>query len=244
MRFPSPLIPGRLVRRYKRFLADVEVEGAGEVTVHCPNPGAMLGLDAPGLRVWVEPALPGRKLPFAWRLAELGDGHWAGIDTAVPNRVVREALLARSVPALAAYGSVRPEVKYGARSRVDFLLTEPGLPDAYVEVKNVHLRRTGDLAEFPDCVTDRGARHLDELAAMVAEGHRAVMLFLVQRTDCARFALARDLDPAYARAFAAATDAGVETIVHDTAISPEGVWLRDALPLWTGEAGPAGLSRP
>ena len=203
----------------------------------------MLGLDAPGLRVWVEPALPGRKLPFAWRLAELPGGHWAGIDTAVPNRVVKEALLARSVPALAAYGTVRPEVRYGARSRVDFLLTEPGLPDAYVEVKNVHLRRTGDLAEFPDCVTERGARHLAELAAMVAEGHRAIMLYLVQRTDCARFALAGDLDPAYARAFAAATDAGVETIIYDTSISPEEVTLRDPLTLHTGVAPQAGLSR-
>jgi len=243
MRFPSPLIPGRLIRRYKRFLADVEVEGAGEVTVHCPNPGSMMGLDAPGLRVWVEPALPGRKLPFAWRLAELPGGHWAGIDTAVPNRVVKEALLARAVPELDAYGSVRPEVKYGARSRVDFLLTEPGLPDAYVEVKNVHLRRAGDLAEFPDCVTERGARHLEELSAMVAAGHRAVMLFLVQRTDCARFALAADLDPGYARAFAAATGAGVEAVVYDTAISPEEVTLRDALTLHTGEATRTGLSR-
>jgi sugar fermentation stimulation protein A len=113
----------------------------------------------------------------------------------VPNRVVKEALIARAIPELAAYGTVRPEVKYGARSRVDFLLSGTGLPDAYVEVKNVHLLRTGDLAEFPDCVTDRGARHLAELSAMVAAGHRAVMLFLVQRTDCARFALAATLTP-------------------------------------------------
>jgi sugar fermentation stimulation protein A len=242
MRFPSPLVPGRLIRRYKRFLADVALEGGGEVTAHCPNPGSMMGLDAPGLRVWLEPAAPGRKLSHAWRLAELPGGHWAGIDTAVPNRVVKEALLARAIPALAAYGGVRPEVRYGARSRVDFLLTEPGLPDAYVEVKNVHLRRRADLAEFPDCVTDRGARHLAELAASVAAGHRAVMLFLVQRTDCARFALAADLDPAYARAFAAATAAGVETLVHDTAVTPEGVTLRDPLPFDTGEVLPADLS--
>jgi sugar fermentation stimulation protein A len=243
MRFPSPLIPGRLIRRYKRFLADVELQGHGVTTVHCPNPGSMMGLDAPGLPVWVEAARPGAKLPFAWRLAELPGGHWAGIDTAVPNRVVREALLARAIPELAAYGTVRPEVKYGERSRVDFVLSEAGLADAYVEVKNVHLLRTGDLAEFPDCVTDRGARHLAELAAMVGKGQRAVMLFLVQRTDCARFALAADLDPGYARAFAAATAAGVETIVYDTAISPEGVTLRHPLPLDTGEAARAGLSR-
>jgi sugar fermentation stimulation protein A len=241
MRFPSPLIPARLIRRYKRFLADIDIAGVGEVTAHCPNPGSMMGLSDPGLRIWVEPALAGRTLPYAWRLAELPGGHWAGIDTSVPNRVVKEALVARAIPALSGYRTVRPEVRYGDRSRVDFLLTEPGLPDAYVEVKNVHLRRTGDLAEFPDCVTDRGARHLAELAAMVAAGHRAVMLFLVQRTDCARFALAADLDPAYARAFAAATAAGVETIVYDTAISPAGVTLRDPLPLRTGEVSPADL---
>jgi sugar fermentation stimulation protein A len=98
MRFPSPLIPGRLIRRYKRFLADVDVDGLGVVTAHCPNPGRMMGLDAPGLRVWVEPAKSGAKLPFAWRLAELPGGHWAGIDTAVPNRVVKEALAARADP--------------------------------------------------------------------------------------------------------------------------------------------------
>jgi sugar fermentation stimulation protein A len=243
VRFPSPLVPGRLIRRYKRFLADVEVSGAGAVTVHCPNPGSMMGLDSPGLPVWVEPAKAGAKLPFAWRLAELTGGHWAGIDTAVPNRVVKEALAARRVPELAAYETVRPEVKYGERSRVDFVLSGAGLPDAYVEVKNVHLLRSGDVAEFPDCVTARGARHLGELAAMVAAGHRAVMLFLVQRTDCARFALASDLDPAYARAHAAATAAGVETIVYDTAISPEGVTLRHPLPRETGDFRHVGLSR-
>lgn len=243
MRFPSPLIPGRLIRRYKRFLADIDVEGVGEVTAHCPNPGSMMGLADPGLRVWVEQAAPGRKLPYAWRLAELPGGHWAGIDTAVPNRVVREALEAGAVPELARYGTLRPEVKYGERSRVDFLLSEAGLPDAYVEVKNVHLRREGDLAEFPDCVTARGARHLEELAAMVAAGHRAVMVYLVQRTDCARFRLADDLDPGYARAFAAASEAGVETICLGTRISREGVWLGAPIPLETGETRFAGLSR-
>jgi sugar fermentation stimulation protein A len=236
-------MPGRLIRRYKRFLADIEVEGVGEVTAHCPNPGSMIGLAEPGLRVWVERAAPGRKLPYAWRLAELGDGHWAGIDTAVPNRVVREALEARAIPEFAAYGNVRPEVKYGERSRVDFLLSGDGLPDAYVEVKNVHLRREADWAEFPDCVTARGARHLEELATMVASGHRAAMLYLVQRTDCTRFRLAADLDPAYARAVAAAREAGVEMLCYGTTITTEGVWLDAPVPLDTGELRFAGLSR-
>lgn len=232
MRFQTPLIPARLIRRYKRFLSDVALEDGREVVAHCPNPGAMLGLADPGMRVWLEPNDdPRKKLKFGWRLVEFGDGHWAGIDTAVPNRVVKEALQARSVPGLDAYGKVKPEVKYGRQSRVDFLLTEPGLPDAYVEVKNVHLRRTGDVAEFPDCVTLRGARHLDELADMVAEGHRAVMLYLVQRTDCARFALARDLDPGYGAAFDRARAAGVEAICIDTRIDTQGVGIGNLLPV-------------
>lgn len=236
MRFQTPLVPARLIRRYKRFLSDVTLEADGrEVVAHCPNPGAMLGLAEPGMRIWLEPNEdPKKKLKFGWRLVELDGGHLAGIDTAVPNRVVKEALEARAVPALAAYGTVRAEVKYGNNSRVDFLLSEPGLPDASVEVKNVHLRRTGDLAEFPDCVTARGAKHLSELSDMIREGHRAVMLYLVQRTDCAAFALARDLDPAYGAAFDLARMAGVEAICHGTTISKEGVRIGHELPVFEG----------
>jgi sugar fermentation stimulation protein A len=232
MRFASPLVRGTLLRRYKRFLADVMLDDGREVTVHCANPGAMLGLNAPGTRVWVEPAEgAGRKLAFGWRLVEVGDGHFAGIDASLPNRLVAEALAADAVPELAGYATVRPEVRYGTRSRVDFLLTGPERPDAYVEVKNVHFRREDDWAEFPDSVTARGARHLDELSAMVAAGHRAVMLYVVQRTDCARFRLAGDLDPAYARAYAAARAAGVEAIAHACRIDREGVWIDRALPM-------------
>ena len=140
MRFASPLIRGTLVRRYKRFLADVMLEDGREVVAHCANPGAMLGLNAPGMTVWLEPSSdPRRKLGFAWRLVELPGGHYAGIDTGLPNRLVAEALAAGAVPALAGYTGVRPEVRYGTASRVDFLLTAEGRPDAYVEVKNVHL---------------------------------------------------------------------------------------------------------
>ena len=232
MRFPTPLVPARLIRRYNRFLAEAELEGGGIVTAHCPNPGSMMGLAEPGLRIWLEPNDdPKRKLRYGWRLVELPGGHFAGIDTAVPNRVVKEALAARAIPALAAYGHARPEVLYGARSRVDFLLTEPGLPDAYVEVKNVHLRRQEDWAEFPDSVTARGARHLAELSEMAGAGHRAVTLYLVQRTDCARLRMAGDLDPAYARAFDAARAAGVEMICHASAIDCHGVSLGPGLPI-------------
>ena len=232
MRFQTPLVPARLIRRYKRFLSDMELEDGTEVTAHCANPGSMLGLKEPGMRCWLEPNDdPKKKLNFGWRLTELPGGHWAGIDTSLPNRVVKEALTARLVPELAAYGFVRPEVKYGQKSRVDFLLSEPGLPDAYVEVKNVHFRRTGDWAEFPDSPTARGARHLDELAAMVARGHRAVMLYLIQRTDCTRFRVAGDYDPTYAAAFARARDAGVEAIAYDCAISTQEITLRNPIPV-------------
>ncbi len=231
MDFTRPLVRGRLVRRYKRFLADVILDDGREVTAHCPNPGAMLGLAEPGAAIWLEPALSGRKLGFGWRLVELGDGHLAGIDTGVPNRIVAEALAEGRVPALAGYAAVRPEVRYGERSRVDFLLTGPDLPDAYLEVKNVHLRREGTVAEFPDCVTARGARHLREMAEMVAAGHRAVTLYVVQRTDCTALRLAADLDPGYAAAFAAARAAGVEAAVHATTIERRGVRLAGPLPL-------------
>jgi sugar fermentation stimulation protein A len=232
MRFATPLVRGTLVRRYKRFLADVTLEDGREVTAHCANPGAMLGLNAPGTVVWLEPSSdPRRKLGFAWRLVELGDGHFAGVDTGLPNRLVAEALAEGRIPALAGYTSVRPEVRYGSASRVDFLLTGPDLPEAYVEVKNVHLRREGDWAEFPDSVTARGARHLRELAGVAVAGHRAVMLYVVQRTDCARLRLAADLDPGYAAAAAEARAAGVEVLAHATRIDPEGVCLDRPLPV-------------
>ncbi|MXQ06581.1 DNA/RNA nuclease SfsA [Alphaproteobacteria bacterium GH1-50] len=233
MRFQTELVPARLIRRYKRFLADAVLEADGrEVTVHCPNPGAMLGLAEDGMRIWLEPNDdPRKKLKFGWRLVELDGGHLAGIDTGVPNRVVKEALEARAIAELRPYETVRAEVPYAEKSRVDFLLTGAGRPDTFVEVKNVHLRRDGRLAEFPDCVTLRGARHLDDLAAMVAAGARAVMLYLVQRTDCDAVGFARDIDPAYGRAFDRAREAGVEAIAYGTSIDRSGVTLGPALPV-------------
>ncbi|MFQ5565262.1 MAG: DNA/RNA nuclease SfsA [Paracoccaceae bacterium] len=225
MEFAAPLVPGLLLRRYKRFLADIELAGGEVITAHCANPGAMTGLNMPGLKVWVEPNDdPRKKLKYGWRLIEFAN-HWAGIDTSIPNRVVGEALRARRIPELAAYTEVRPEIRYGAASRIDFRLTGAGLPDAYVEVKNVHLMRRPGLAEFPDSVTRRGARHLDELAAVAAAGHRAVMLYCVQRTDCDRLALAGDIDPGYAAAFSRARAAGVEAIAWACALSPAGIAL-------------------
>ncbi len=223
MRFETPLVPARLIRRYKRFMADCTLEDGREVTAHCANPGSMMGLAEPGEKIWLEPNDdPKKKLKYGWRLVDHENGHFTGVDTSVPNRALRAALEASEIPELADYDTVRPEVKYGENSRIDFLLTGPGLPDAYVEVKSVTLSRQPGLAEFPDSVTARGTKHLGELAAMAAQGHRAIMLYLVQRTDCDRFALAADIDPAYANAFEAAQ--GVERLVYGTRISPEGIW--------------------
>ena len=225
MDFAEPLIPGRLVRRYKRFLADVELEDGREVTAHCANPGSMLGLKESGLKVWLEPNDdPKRKLKLAWKLVELGTG-FAGIDTGVPNRVVKEALVAGQIPELAAYTTVRPEQKYGSNSRIDFLLSDPGLPEAYVAVKNVHLMRTPGLAEFPDSVTTRGAKHLSELAEMRQAGARAVMLYVVQRSDGTIFRPAADIDPAYAAKLKEASDHGVEILAYLADVQPEGITL-------------------
>lgn len=236
MRFQTPLEPARLLRRYKRFLADIRLEADGrKVVAHCANPGSMMGLAEPGMRIWVEPNDdPKKKLNYGWRLVDHGNGHFTGVDTGLPNRALKAALEARAVPGLDAYGTVLPERKYGSGSRIDFLLQENGLPDAYVEVKSVTLSRRAGLAEFPDSVTARGRKHLLELAEMAQAGHRAVMLFLVQRTDCAEVTLAADIDPAYAAAFAEAETAGVETICLGCAITPEAVEV----------AGPLGFSIP
>ncbi|MEY1557438.1 DNA/RNA nuclease SfsA [Yoonia sp. R2331] len=228
MDFATPLIPARLIRRYKRFLADVTLPDGREVTAHCANPGSMMGLAEPGTKVWLEPNDdPKKKLKFGWRLVDHENGHFTGVDTSLPNRVLKAALMAGQVPGLSGYDLVRPEVKYGTNSRIDFLLTGAG-PDTYVEVKSVTLCRTPGLAEFPDSVTARGAKHLNELAHVAANGHRAVMLYLVQRTDCELMQLAADLDPAYASAFQAAK--GVEVIALSCAISPLGISLGSPIP--------------
>lgn len=222
MRFQTPLVPAVLIRRYKRFLADARLEDGREITAHCANPGSMMGLADPGSRIWLEPNDdPKKKLKYGWRLVEHADGHYTGVDTSVPNRALKSALRAHAIPELADYPLVRPEVKYGEKSRIDFLLSGDGKPDLYVEVKSVTLSRRPGLAEFPDSVTARGAKHLSELQAMIAEGHRAMMLYLVQRTDATSVTLAADIDPAYAAAFDAARAAGVEVLAYGCRISPQ-----------------------
>ncbi|EDM70326.1 sugar fermentation stimulation protein [Roseobacter sp. AzwK-3b] len=232
MRFQTPLEPATLIRRYKRFLADIRLMDGREVTAHCANPGSMMGLADPGMRIWVEPNDdPKKKLKYGWRLVDHGNGHFTGVDTSVPNRALRAALEAGEVPELAGYERLRAEVAYGTGSRIDFLLQGDGRRDAYVEVKSVTLQRQPGIAEFPDSVTARGTKHLAELAQMVREGHRAVMFYLVQRTDARAFRLASDIDPAYAAGFDAARAAGVEVLIYDTRITPEAVTLGRALAL-------------
>jgi len=230
MEFATPLVPARLIRRYKRFLADVRLADGREVTAHCANPGSMMGLAEPGMKLWLEPNDdPKKKLRYGWRLVDHENGHFTGVDTSIPNRALKAALLAHEVPGLPAYDLVRPEVKYGENSRIDFLLSGPG-PDTYVEVKSVTLARQPGLAEFPDSVTARGARHLAELARMVALGHRAVMFYLVQRTDCTAVTLASDIDPAYRCAFDLAAKAGVTVLAQACKIDPTAITLGDPIP--------------
>lgn len=237
MLFPAPLVSGRLVRRYKRFLADILLDSGETITAHCANPGAMLGLCAEGNRVWLSKSSnPARKLAYSWEIVETDFGRgpeFAGINTAHPNAIVAEAIAAGLFETLQGYESLRREVKYGKNSRVDILLQGAGKPDCYVEIKNVHLMRTPGLAEFPDSVTARGAKHLAELGDMVEAGHRAVMVYLIQM-QADRFALAADIDKAYAAAFVTARQRGVETIAACCIVNPQGVEVERLVPFENG----------
>jgi sugar fermentation stimulation protein A len=237
MRFHSKLIPATLARRYKRFLADVVLESGEMLTVHVANPGAMTGLDRPFSKVWLSNSgNPQRKLPFSWELVEtdLGSGpELVGVNTTLPNALVADILEAGLIPELRYYASVRREVKYGANSRVDFLLESPTRPPCYLEIKNVHLMRKPRLAEFPDCPTERGAKHLDELAGVIATGARAVTLYVIQIASANRFAIARDIDRAYAAALGRAREAGVEMLAWRCAVTLQGIDITEPVPILT-----------
>ncbi|MEM7300471.1 MAG: DNA/RNA nuclease SfsA [Pseudomonadota bacterium] len=228
MIFDPPLIPGVLVLRYKRFLADIRLDSGESLTVHCPNPGAMMGLSEPSNRVWISDSQnPKRKLRYTLELMEV-DGPsgktLVGINTNLPNKLAQEAIENDLLPPLSGYRALRREVRYGENSRIDILLSDhPDRPhqNCYVEVKNVHLVRQAGLHEFPDCVTARGAKHLRELAVMVEQGHRAVMLFVIQRMDGDRFSVASDIDTAYGAAFEDAMKAGVEALALKCQISQQ-----------------------
>jgi sugar fermentation stimulation protein A len=219
MKFQEPLVKGQLIKRYKRFLADVELETGEIVTAHCANSGSMMGLKDPGSIVWLSPNTnPKAKLDWRWEMVEV-DGAMVGINTSRPNAIVEEAILGGQIDTLNGYTTLRREVKYGGNSRIDILLENDGEEQkCYVEVKNVTLK-VDDQARFPDAVTSRGTKHLNELMDMVAEGHRAVMFYLVQRADCTSFNVAEDIDKAYADALKAAMNSGVEILCYQCALS-------------------------
>ena len=229
MQFPVELERASLVRRYQRFLSDHALADGRLVTAHCANPGSMLGLTDAGAETWLAPnSDPKRKLRYSWEMLRLGST-LVGINTGRPNSLAEEAIRANRLAPLANYASVRREVRYGTGSRIDLLLEDPRRGTCYVEVKNVHMSRAPGIAEFPDSVTERGRKHLTELVRRVAAGDRAVMLYLVQREDCASFRLAGDIDPAYADAFRAARDAGVEMLAYKCRLTVQAIEVGDSL---------------
>jgi sugar fermentation stimulation protein A len=228
LQFDPPLVSATLVQRYKRFLFDALLDDGTPITGFCPNTGSMRGLTAPGSRIWLsQHDAPTRKYRYVFEMIE-ADGEMVGVNTGLPNRLAEETIRAGLPPSLSGYGTILREQKYGRNSRIDLLLKQEGLPDAYVEVKNVHFSRTPKLAEFPDTVTKRGAKHLEELGDMADAGHRAVMIYLIQRADCEQFSICSDLDPLYAIAFRRARQRGVEAYavtcsVTTQAIEPAGL---------------------
>ena len=225
MQFQSNLVPGRLVKRYRRFLADVELSSGQIVTAHCPNTGKMQGLASCGMKVWLEPNEdPQKKLNYSWKLVDHENGHYTGVDTTIANKIVNEALGQGKILELEDYDTILREQKYGENSRVDFLLKR-GSKNCFLEVKSVTLCRQANIAEFPDTVTLRGAKHLKELAKTINNDTRATVLYLVQRSDCSNFKIANDLDPDYAQEAIFSQNSGVESICYGVNFLPNGIEL-------------------
>ena len=229
MRLTQPMLEGRLVRRYKRFLADVELEDGSVITAHCPNTGSLLGCAEPGSRVVLRDSQdPGRKLRYTFQSIQVGRS-LVNVDTSLPNDVVREAVEAGRIPELAGYDELRREVPYGDASRIDLLLTRGG-EKCFVEVKSTTLVR-GRTALFPDAVTERGLKHLGELERVVRGGQRAVQFFLVSRSGVSRFAPADDIDPAYGEALRRAEGAGVEVLAYTSRVRPDRIDVHRRIPV-------------
>ena len=232
MQFKTPLQRGKLLKRYKRFLADVILESGESVTAACPNTGAMLGLTTPGALVYLSRSeSPTRKYPHTLEIVERPGFGLIGINTSHPNNLFEEALTNKLLPELLPYQTIRREVKYGVNSRIDLLLQGIGLPDCYIEVKNVTLYRQPRHAEFPDCVTERGTKHLHELASMVSLGHRAIMAYVIQGGGAQDFSLTADLDPKYVEAFRFATSQGVEAMALTCHVSPDRIAIEGMVPI-------------
>ncbi|MEE9375485.1 MAG: DNA/RNA nuclease SfsA [Rhizobiaceae bacterium] len=235
MKFVTPLIEARLIKRYKRFLADVRLADGEIITVHCPTPGAMLGLDDPNNRVWISNSNnPKRKLLYTLEMIEIRRPQGTvivGINTMLANKIAEEAIAAGYIPELADYKTLRREVPYGTNSRIDLLLESKDRRPCYVEIKNVNYLRTPTLHEFPNCKTERGTKHLRELAAMAEQGARSMMLYVIQRNDGDKFSIAADIDPAYAKAFHSAQKQGVEALAIRCNVSQEEIIACDLIPI-------------
>lgn len=229
MRFPTPLVSGRLVARYQRFLTDVRLTDGRLVTAHCPNSGSLLGCKEPGSPVYLSPHPDaGRRLAWTWEMIRVGRT-WVGINTLWPNRLVVDAIEDGTLGELQGYAQIRREVRVSPRSRLDLLL-EGTNGRCWVEVKNVTFR-AGDLAAFPDAVTERGTKHLRELVWLTRRGQSAALVFVVQRGDCAAFRPAYEIDPEYCRWLHRALDAGVEVLPYRAGVTPRGISLTRRLEL-------------
>jgi sugar fermentation stimulation protein A len=233
LRYPRPLVEGRLIRRYKRFLADIQLP-EGVITAACPNTGSLMGCCDAGSRVWLsESDNPARKYRHTWELVEVG-GTMVGINTGLPNALVAEAIAAGVIAELAGYEAVRREVPFGEeRSRVDLVLDSPGRPPCYVEVKNVTAAANRGVALFPDCVSDRGARHLRELARLAQQGLRPVQLYCVQRGDVREVRPADAIDPVYGRTLREAMAAGVEVLAYRAEVTASEIRLAERIAVVT-----------
>lgn len=241
LKYETPMNQGRFVRRYKRFLADVERSDGSIITIHCPNTGSMKNCAEPGDQVWFSTASnKDRKYPHTWELVRTARGHYIGINTSRANQLVKVAIQNDVIAELHGYASLTNEVKYGAeRSRIDFLLEgHPELPACFVEVKSVTLleapvsRRTG---YFPDAISSRGTRHLRELMHMVEAGNRAMLLYCVQHSGIQAVRPAGHIDPAYAEGLREAVDKGVEVVAYKARMSPFGSRLWRSVPVHMDE---------
>ena len=228
MQIQQPVVVGTFIKRYKRFLTDVELEDGSVLTAHCPNTGSMKGCLEAGARVALRDSEdPKRKLSHTFQTIEVG-GTWVNVDTGLPNALAFEAVQAGKIEPLLGYANAKREVKYGKNSRIDLLLEDPELGRAYVEVKNTTLAE-GELARFPDAVTSRGLKHLNELADVVAAGDRGVMLYCVSRADVKAFSPADDIDPAYSKRLREVAEAGVELLAYSTMVTPTSFELGERL---------------
>ena len=233
MQFVPNLTTGHLVQRYKRFMADIKTQDGSIITTHCANTGPMTSLLHPGaLAAFSHQDGKNRKYPYTWEMVWVDDT-WVGVNTQIPNKLIRQALDSREIEPLSLYHHWRSEVPIGD-SRLDFYADSPeektGEKGIYVEVKNVHWRH-GSVALFPDTVTTRGTKHLHTLMDVVKQGYRAAMIYVIQRNDCSSFSVAYDVDPAYGRAFTQAVQSGVTMLAYACNVSPKGISLSQRIPV-------------